>query len=436
MRQLKKIPLIAAFTFLIGLSAATTTVLANSQAIVVKASVLNVRLGPGMAYDVMGQVTHNTRLEIISQRNSWYQVRLAGNKIGWVASWLVANDEPTTDSAKVAQVTASTVLRQYPTEDATELTSINPGDTVNVIYQDGNWSQVAYKQSAAWIETKMINLSNQTTKLSIPQQAAAPSTANPKALMVVTNRDANIRQAAGINAPIVVHAPKDTRLQVLKQDGDWYQVKTTDGKVGFIASWTVSLPGDPDAKVAKSLAEATVVLDPGHGGADAGAISNSGKYEKNYTLAIAQTVAETLRSLGVNVLMTRNDDTFVDLAAIPAIASRAHADAFISFHFDSSPNPNTATGFTTYYFDTKQDKALASAINQSLAKNIKLDNRGIAYGNFEVLRDNLQPAVLLEMGYINSERDFQYIRSDAYHQQVAQDIVTGLTNYFKAGNHQ
>ncbi|MFD1394008.1 N-acetylmuramoyl-L-alanine amidase [Lacticaseibacillus jixianensis] len=438
-KQLKRWPLALACGLMIGVSVATTSVLAASNTISVRASVLNVRLGPGMSFGLMGQVQRGTKLTVIKQENAWDQVRLAGNKIGWVASWLVDQTEATTTSAKTATVKTGVNIRQYAATDAKVLGTAAAGDLLDVIYQEGNWTQIAYKNTAAWVSTRAVALTGKTVTLASPQQTKA---ASPKpqptvsAIKATTNISVNLRSAAGLNAPVVTQLPKGTTVTVLDQSSEWYKVQTASGKTGYLASWTVTTPGSKTAKAATNLAEATIVLDPGHGGSDSGAMATSGQYEKTYTLKMAEAVGAALRAQGANVIYTRTSDTFVDLAPRPVVAEKAHADAFISLHFDSSANANEASGFTTYYYNAKKDMQLAKHLNHAFAGNLTLPNRGVQFGNFEVIRNNTQPAVLLEMGYINTNKDFKHIASAGYQQKVAQDVVTGLTSYFKAGNHQ
>lgn len=435
--KLKKWPLIIATALLLGISAATTTVLASNDSLTVQASVLNVRLGPGLSYGVMGQIPKGTQLTIISKKNSWYQVRLAGNQIGWVASWLVDQNEATTTSAKVAQVTTQANVRASASTTSKTVGTLSPGDSVKVVYQEGNWSQIAYQGTAAWVSSSLLTETGQTTSVTTQQtNTSATSGTSTAAIKVTATAAAYVREAAGMNAGVVTKVAKGATLTVLNESGEWYHVRTSDGKTGYIASWVVSMPGtSTTTKAATSLSEATIVLDPGHGGNDVGAESTTGKYEKTYTLALAKVVGAKLKAQGVNVIYTRTSDTYVDLAPRPVVAEKAHADAFISFHFDSTANPNTASGFTSYYYSASKDKTLATYIDNGFT-NLPLTNRGTAYGNFEVLRDNTQPSILLEMGYINSDKDFKYITSTSYYDKIANDIVASLTKYFKAGNHQ
>ncbi|MFD1485626.1 N-acetylmuramoyl-L-alanine amidase [Lacticaseibacillus baoqingensis] len=435
-KQLRRWPLILAFSLLIGMSAATTVVLANNQTLTVTSSVLNVRLGPGLSYETMGQVQKGTSLTILQKQNSWYQVRLANNRVGWVASWLVHQDEATTNAAKVARLKTNANVRQYATNTAKQLGTLSAGTAVNVLYQQHGWSQIAYNNTAAWVASNLLETTGTTTNVSVAQTTIATAKTATPTLQATTMIAANIRSAAGLNAPVVTRVAKAAKLTVLNQSGDWYHVRTADNRTGYIASWILTMPGTTANKTATKLSEATIVLDPGHGGTDTGALSTSGKYEKTYTLQLAQAVGAKLQAAGANVIYTRSNDTFVDLAPRPVVAAKVHADAFISFHFDSTANANTASGFTTYYYNGTKDKALAAYVNKALGSNLTLTDRGVAFGNYEVLRDNDQPSILMEMGYINSDKDFRLISSAAYHQQVASDIVAGLNNYFQSGHHQ
>ena len=101
---------------------------------------------------------------------------------------------------------------------------------------------------------------------------------------------------------------------------------------------------------------------------------------------------------------------------------------FISFHFDSSPEPNSATGYTSYYYHKNNGSyELASNINAELS--LPLINKGVEYGDFLVIRDNSVPAVLLENGYMNSKDDFKSIKSKDYQDKIAKAIPVGIQNY-------
>lgn len=219
-----------------------------------------------------------------------------------------------------------------------------------------------------------------------------------------------------------------TRVQILNRQDNWDRVVYDHSKIGWIPDWLVN---NKNLKTATNLSESTIVLDPGHGGSDSGALSTGNKMEKTYTLQMAQKTAQQLRDQGANVIMTRDADKTVALAKRPSFSTDNNANLFVSFHFDSSPDDNTATGFTTYYYHKGSSMKLATDLNQQMT-NLPLDNRGIQFGDFLVIRDVTVPSVLLEMGYINDDDDFKHIKSPQYQAQVAQDVKNGINTYINS----
>lgn len=180
----------------------------------------------------------------------------------------------------------------------------------------------------------------------------------------------------------------------------------------------------------EKLSDATIVIDAGHGGADSGALSIKNKMEKKYTLLYAKELEQKLEGYGAKVYMTRSSDKTVSLSSRPILAQQVHADAFISIHFDSCDQPNAASGFTTYYYHTGKSLRLARCINQSFGA-LGLENRGVDKGDFLVIRDNTQPSVLLEMGYINTQKDFDNISDPSYRSEAMDDVVKGLKKFIE-----
>lgn len=242
----------------------------------------------------------------------------------------------------------------------------------------------------------------------------------------VETTQAMIKSGPGIEYKDKNSLAQGTRLKIIKTKYHWLYVKTDKNQFGWVADWMIS---SSYKNPITSLSNATIVLDPGHGGEDSGALSNSNKDEKTYTLRYAKQTAKKLRAKGAKVYLTRDNDSTVSLGARPRLAEQVHADAFISFHFDSAPEANIASGYTTYYYNKGPSFKLANTVNQQFSQ-LGLDNRGVDIGNFLVIRDNTRPAILLEMGYINSERDFEKITSRGYENKATNQVVAGLTQYF------
>lgn len=242
---------------------------------------------------------------------------------------------------------------------------------------------------------------------------------------------------------IPIYASADENSKVLEEvfTGEWaeyfgkekgfVQIETNKGTHGYVSTEQCKVTDVVDKKKPTSLKNAVIVLDPGHGGADVGAESTNKEYlEKKLTLATAKAVKQKLEAAGATVYLTRAKDTYVSLSDRTDLAVKNTADVFISLHYDSFETSNTMSGYTTYYY-YKDEENLANAINQGLSEKIAtLKNVGVRTDNFQVTRDNPYPAVLLELGYINSYSDLMVITQDDYYDTVADGIVKGLNSYF------
>ncbi|MFB9354665.1 N-acetylmuramoyl-L-alanine amidase [Sneathiella chinensis] len=258
--------------------------------------------------------------------------------------------------------------------------------------------------------------------------------------------------------------------------------KTSDGEFqqAVEASRNVQLASLP--KETKTVAEIiknqkhTIVVDAGHGGIDPGAIGKSGVHEKKLTLAVAQRLARILKSRGdYNVVMTRDDDTFLSLKERVNVARNVKADLFISVHADSIGRADVR-GSTVYTLsETASDKeaeALASSHNKSdiiagvdldeqddtvqgilidLAQRetmnfsvkfakylipeiaqsgMKLGSRSHRFAGFRVLKAPDVPSVLVELGYLSNRQDEKILKSDNGQEKLARSIAAAVDKYF------
>ena len=183
-----------------------------------------------------------------------------------------------------------------------------------------------------------------------------------------------------------------------------------------------------------------IVLDPGHGGSDPGAIGPTGLQEKQVTLPIAEYLKSILEAKGAKVILTRTTDVDVygphasgvdELQARVNVANGNQADAFISIHINSFSNPNVG-GIATYYFDgSDQSKKLASSVQEQIAEHNGFNgDRGIQPGNLYVLRHSLMPSILVELGFISNPKEEGHLRESATQKDFANELAKGLELYF------
>ena len=201
----------------------------------------------------------------------------------------------------------------------------------------------------------------------------------------------------------------------------------------------------------------TIYLDPGHGGHDTGGVSGN-FMEKRYTLPLAEELARQLAAAGFKVILTRTNDTYVELENRPALANRQKADLFISLHFNIGP-PGEAKGVEVYCLtpaganstnvgrwgdvsDWRDNLGavpgnrcddwnvlLAYQLQKSLVKNLSAEDRGVRRARFAVLRTAEMPAVLIEGGFLTDSVEQKKIADPKYRAELAAAIVQGVKNY-------
>lgn len=173
-----------------------------------------------------------------------------------------------------------------------------------------------------------------------------------------------------------------------------------------------------------------VVIDPGHGGKDPGAIGIRGLQEKNVILPISRKIAAILEQQGIQVVMTRDSDYFVDLGPRPVIADRANAKVFVSIHANAMPaNRSDVNGLETYYYESGQ--RLARTIHNSILGSIDVRDRGVRKARFYVLRKSTMPSVLVEVGFVTGAIDSPRLGTTAYQNQMAEAISRGILQYLQ-----
>lgn len=218
-----------------------------------------------------------------------------------------------------------------------------------------------------------------------------------------------------------------------------------------------------------------IVLDPGHGGQDPGAISVSGKYEKDLTLKMAKETKAILEKRGYKVVLTRDKDFYIPLRGRIKKAHEANGDLFISIHADSAKN-KTAKGLSIYTIsETASDKeaaALAERENKSdilfgmdlsdyqpevgnilidiakkyamdqssiyadevvkeMKKEVKLRDQAHRFAGFVVLKSPNIPSVLLEMGYLSNPQEDKSLQKESYRKKLATALANAVDSYFK-----
>ncbi|MEH1903207.1 MAG: N-acetylmuramoyl-L-alanine amidase [Nostoc sp.] len=171
-----------------------------------------------------------------------------------------------------------------------------------------------------------------------------------------------------------------------------------------------------------------VVIDPGHGGKDSGAPGLGGLLEKDVILPIGKRVAAILEQNGVQAVLTRDADFFVELQGRVDIAKRVNATLFVSIHANSVDNRPDVNGLEVYYYDSGY--ALAEVVRNTILQDIgTIKNRGTRKARFYVLRKSSMPSILVETGYMTGYEDNPRLGTREYQNRMAEAIAHGILKY-------
>ena len=181
-----------------------------------------------------------------------------------------------------------------------------------------------------------------------------------------------------------------------------------------------------------------IVIDPGHGGRDPGAISPNGTREKDINLSISLKAEKALKDLGYNVLMTRNTDEYIGLYERTDLANNNYADIFVSFHANSFGNKDIR-GIQVLYCPAQKGAnkdmdqyPLAKSIMDELLKGTGAVDKGIIQRpDLAVLRTSNMPAVLIEVGFLTNAEEEKLLKTEEYQNKIVQSVIKGIENYFE-----
>ncbi len=184
------------------------------------------------------------------------------------------------------------------------------------------------------------------------------------------------------------------------------------------------------ANLSKPLTGTKILLDPGHGGKDSGALGPNGYTEKDANLYAAKLLANELSMRGASVYLSREADKFIELSDRQIIIDNLEPTLALSVHHNSLPdggNPDTK-GFSTYWYHT-QAQSLAVYLHNYVVKDSGRPSYGIFWDNLALARPASAPSVLLEWGFMSNPSEFEQIANPQEQQKMAKSIADGITQW-------
>ncbi|WP_169726449.1 SH3 domain-containing protein [Desulfotruncus alcoholivorax] len=400
----------------------------KSMLAVVNGNMVNVRGGPGTAHDVVSQVSRGQRLGVLERSGDWYKVKLDGGIVGWIAGWLVnvenaeaspaPGDPPvvTDDTDQSNNTDSSKRDNNGQPAEASKLEKIEANE------DDGH--TIVSISAKGPLNYDMFLIKN-PDRLVLDLKNIEPGDL-PGKITVGTEVVSQIRTGWFSNGSPVFRVVFDLSGDVVCLD------KLSENRKQLHLD--IFIP-----KAGNYLQGRVIAIDPGHGGKEPGAKGPTGLLEKDVNLDIGLKLANILKEKGANVVLTRSDDSYVDLYERTAIAQRNGAEVFLSIHCNANEN-HSVNGTSTYYrrdtgdlapgVNQADNRRLAGAIQSELLRSLERRSLGVLQANFVVLRTSPVPAALAEVAFISNNQEEQMLQQESTRQKIAEALANALNNYF------
>ena len=175
----------------------------------------------------------------------------------------------------------------------------------------------------------------------------------------------------------------------------------------------------------------SVVLDPGHGGTDPGAIGIGGLRETDVVLEVSKIVEKLLSEKGVKVRLTRKNEVDLDLPLRVSYANSTDSDIFVSIHANASRGKRRdINGLETFYFRGGRGRLLAKKIQKQILRvSPGSPDRGVKHGRYYVIKNTKMPAVLVEIGFLTGKLDARRLEKAVHRKRIAYAIAKGILEY-------
>ncbi|MFC0522495.1 SH3 domain-containing protein [Pontibacillus salicampi] len=386
---------------------------------IINANHLNVREEPSTSSSVLDQLNKGMSVEILEKKNTWTKIAYQ-QKQGWVANeFLIANANASNKTNQSGTITVETPVlhvRAKPNVQSDLIGKVKEGTSLSFSKEEDGWYYITLSNgTSGWIASWLVSQKGETAK--------------QEDWITFLYNATNIREGPSTDTSIVGRGGTGDQFKVLNHEDNWYEIEY-NGHSAYVADWIVS-PSDGYINEPSSpgLRNKTIVIDPGHGGRDVGAIGASGIFEKEVVLSTAKHLENRLKMAGANVIMTRSTDSYVALSSRAATSNIQDADAFLSLHYNSFPEAPSANGIGTFYYDSHH-RELAKTVQAAMVKATGLDDRKAKQEDFHVIRENRQPSLLLELGFLSNKQEETYVRTNDYQENVSKGITTGLMEYF------
>ncbi len=436
---------------------------------------LNLRETPSASGRIILTVPEGTLVNLSTKQDQWYKTTYQG-QTGWIsADYVTAIAESKPKQGKITAA-GGLNLRETPALTGNILTMIPTDTLIYLAAEQDQWYKTTYQGQTGWVYADYVSVISADKSISATAVdlslngtvyiLGGPGVISTNAQNIIEGK-ASSGYTANLKAfPALPAGSKTTETPsrgTISTDDTSTKTPVPDSSSAATdpgsadpaadsADDADSTAYDPAKEVlldpflgipAQALAGKTVIIDPGHGGRDPGAIGPANTYEKSNNLAIALALDEILKQAGAEVVLTRSTDVSPattyseanDLEARVNLANSYEADLFVSIHNDAALNP-LVQGTSVYVSDGNlkpgESLQLAKSIQSALTSALQTNNLGVKKANFYVIKYTEMPAVLVEAAFLSNPYEEARLQNPVFRKNVAAAIYRGIYNYYKS----
>ncbi|MDO3408225.1 N-acetylmuramoyl-L-alanine amidase family protein [Saccharibacillus sp. CPCC 101409] len=389
-------------------------------------------LGSKSARSAEGTTVSLEQAPLLRSNTTYVPLRFVGTQMGLAVKW--------DNSAKTVYLTSRP-------DSGAPLDGVGPNDDVDPPEQvpGGVPNTAAQVEQISFSENRLlIGISGDTQPnvtaidspnrivIDLPNTSFSPLFAEGQGLLIGQQGQISAQTSADVTAirfALNNDSPMRVRVVIDLNKTKGYQVYR-EGSLIFV---DLNKQGGTSTPGVGGDGKKIVVIDPGHGGKATGAIYKGDGLtlqEKDVNLQMALKVEQLLKQVnGLDVVLTRSDDTDVSLQGRVDIAENLNADIMVSIHANSMPVGSKATSGTETLYTKNESKLLAQTIHKYVIKATGLPDRKAKYQNLHVDRESNLPTALVETGFLYAGGDVQKLTDPQWQDRVAQAIVDGIVEY-------
>ncbi|UJW59213.1 N-acetylmuramoyl-L-alanine amidase [Bacillus sp. A116_S68] len=396
----------------------------------VAVSSLIIREEPSEGAASLGGYRQGDKVTIYGTSGDWYQVK---HSSGWGyvhSEYINVINGSGSAETRIGKVSVENLhVRDSASTEGQIISHLSRGTLIELGTFSNGWYQVSIGTTRGYIDGSYIELQDDSSNKGGSVPDSASNGAEPLGSGKVTATSLNVRSSASTEADIIDSLSRGTTIELLSETSGWYEVETDKGNGYIHGSYVSTTSLSSSGNTADGQLDGkTIFVDAGHGGSDPGAIVDDIS-EKDIALDVSLKLQSALENEGATVVMSRTEDSYIEVGERADMANTSGADLFISVHANAFTSSSVNGSEVFYSSQTHADNSrqLAQAIQSQFVNGLNRADRGVVDRNLTVITELDMPGILIEPGFMSNDSDLDMLLNQQ--DELVAHIVKGFKDY-------